>query len=324
MSLRKFLFTIGAVTLAGCAVEEDMFNMTPSVIPQNQSNLYTLTMALRNSYKGRQRITDDSLQPYVVVDGERREMMQHPDGDNVFVYDYRFDGIGKIPYYFELEYVTNKRRRLRQSKTQLFYTTVTNKYIFALDTNRGPVGARVSLVGSGFAQTDQVMFGDRMIESECPSSGAIEFTVPAVDCGREYEVCLVTNGKKLPAGNFFVDISNLHCSTESIYLRAGESQLLVFMLDNPAPAEGLSVKVETDIPDDIIMPDVQFMAGERTVSINITAGDYAAKGTLVLSANGIDSLEIPVEVVGPAQQGQAENKPEPQEEVSIDRDVVVL
>ncbi|UPA28754.1 MAG: hypothetical protein LW808_001655 [Verrucomicrobiota bacterium] len=334
MNWRNFLFTMGVVSLAGCAVEEDMFNMTPSIIPQNQSNLYTLTMALKNGYGGRRKSPEDVLQPYVVVDGERREMMQHPDGNNVFVYDYHFDGIGKIPYYYEVEYVTSRRGRSRQSKTKLFFTTVTNKYIFALDTNRGPIGARVSLVGCGLAQTDQVIFGDRAVESECPSTGAIEFTVPAVDCGCEYEVCLLSNGKKLPAGNFFVDISNLHCSSESIYLRPGESQLLVFMLDNPAPSEGLSIKAETDIPDDIIMPDIQFMAGERTVSVNITGGDYAAKGTLVLSADGVKSLEIPVEVSGPPQSqippAQSQTPPSevsatpPFDGVSADNDVVVL
>lgn len=290
----KIILLMVATFLAGCA-EENICNMTPSVMPQNQSYLYTITMGV-HGFNG--DILQKSMRPYVIIDGTKHEMQKHPDGNNVFVYDYRFHDIGTIPYYFELTYEINRRgtTRERVAKSELYTATVTNKYIFALDANRGPIGARVSIVGCGLSRSDQVRLGERIIPAHFLSSGAIEFIVPPMECDQEYEVFLLSNRKEFLAGTFFIDRSNLYCSSDFIRLDNGETQRLVFMLDQGAPTDGLPLDVTTDIPNSIIMPEVHFMPGERTVSVNIKGSDKSAKGTLFVSAKGFTSLEIPLEI----------------------------
>ncbi|MDR2201070.1 MAG: hypothetical protein LBN94_03110 [Puniceicoccales bacterium] len=283
-----------AIFLAGCD-EGHICNMTPSIMPQNQSNMYTITMAVQGTSGD---ILQKSIRPYVVINGEKHEMQKHPDGNNIFVYDYRFYDVGIIPYYFELMYTTNRNGNIRErlSKSELHRTTVSSKYIFALDANRGPIGARVNIVGCGFGKNDKVRMGGRIISSNWLSSGAIGFTVPPMKCDREYEVFLLSNRDEFLAGTFFIDRSNLYCSSDFIRLGNGESQRLVFMLDNGAPEDGLELDITTDIPESIIMPEVRFKAGERTVSVNIKGTDRSAKGILFVHASGFTSLEIPVEI----------------------------
>ncbi|MDR1590950.1 MAG: hypothetical protein LBR92_03070 [Puniceicoccales bacterium] len=294
LRIGKVFFITGLLFLVGCD-GNNICNMTPNVITQNQSNIYTLTVAVRGLNNG---IVRKNIKPYVVVNGEKHEMKKHPDGNNMFVYDYHFNGIGTIPYYFEVVYVGTRNGIPREkiAKSDLFSTAVTDKYIFALNANRGPVGATVNIVGYGLTRADKVRFGGRTLSANWLSSGAIEFVVPSVECDSEYEVYLLTNRKELLAGTFFVDESVLHCSTDFIRLANGESQRLVFMIDHPAQEDGVEVEITTDIPDNIVMPEVHFMPGERTVSVNITGGEDAAKGTLFVRAKGYSSLEIPLEI----------------------------
>jgi hypothetical protein len=117
-----------------------------------------------------------------------------------------------------------------------------------------------------------------------------------MNCDREYEVFLLSNRRELLAGTFFVDASILHCSSDYIRLNNGESQRLVFMLDQAAPEGGIAVDVTTDIPESIIMPEMRFMAGERTVSVNIRGSNRSGRGTLYVNAKGFIPREIPVEI----------------------------
>jgi hypothetical protein len=292
--LDKILFLAIAIFLGGCA-EENICDMTPNIMPQNQSNIYTITMGMRGTDGG---ILQKTIRPYVVINGEKREMKKHPDGNNIFVYDHQFYDIGTIPYYFEVVYEIHRNESIREkiAKSELHSLTITNKYIFALDANRGPVGAKVNVVGCGLGKNDKVRMGRHIIPSNWLSAGAIEFTVPPIDCDREYEVFLLSNRKELFAGTFFIDASVLHCSSDYIRLNNGESQRLVFMLDQAAPEGGIVVDVTTDIPESIIMPEIRFMPGERTVSVNAKGSDQSGKGTLYVNAKGFASLEIPMEI----------------------------
>ncbi|MDR0590331.1 MAG: hypothetical protein LBG09_00510 [Puniceicoccales bacterium] len=290
----KIFLLAAAIGLGGC-MEEDICNMTPNVMPQNQSHMYTITMGVRNSDGD---ILQKSIKPYVVINGQKHEMQKHPDGNNIFVYDYPFYDLGTIPYYFELIYEINRHGTIREriAKSELYRTAVTSKYIFALDANRGPVGAPVNIVGCGLGRADKVRMGGRTIPSDWLSAGAIAFRVPPMECDREYEVYLLSNRREFFAGTFFIDRSNLQCSSDFIRLGNGESQRLVFMIDQAAPADGIELDVTTDIPDSIIMPEVRFLPGERTVSVNIRGSGESGRGVLFVGAKGFRPLEIPVEV----------------------------
>jgi hypothetical protein len=329
LHMGRVFFVMGTILLAGCD-GENICNMTPNVVPQNQSNIYTITAAIRGTDGD---ISQKSIKPYVVVNGEKHEMKKHPDGNNVFVHDYRFSGIGVIPYYFEVVYEISRNGDMRKktAKSDLFSTSVTDKYIFALDANRGPIGAPVNVIGYGLTRTDRVRFGGRVIPANWLSSAATQFVVPSVECNGEYEVYLLTKRKELFAGTFFVDEAMLRCSTDFIRLANGESRRLVFMLDCPAPDGGIEVEITTDIPDSIIMPEVHFMSGERTVSVNITGSEESAKGTLFVQAKGFLSLEIPVEIGDVSDVAASEGISETsihfrpsQRIVAEDEDVVVL
>ncbi|MDR0740197.1 MAG: hypothetical protein LBF34_00605 [Puniceicoccales bacterium] len=318
----KIFFVVGMLFLAGCD-GENICNMTPSVMLQNQSNIYTLTMAIRGMDGD---VSQKSIKPYIVVNGKKHEMKKHPDGNNVFVYDCYFYGVGTILYYFEVVYGMSRNGSIREkvAKSKLFSATVTDKYIFALDANRGPVGVTVNVVGYGLTRADRVRFGKRVVPTNWLSAGAIEFVVPSVECDNEYEVYVLANRKELFAGTFFVDASTLRCSTDFIRLANGESQRIVFMLDHPAPEEGVEIEITTDIPDSIVMPEVHFMPGERTVSVNITGGEESAKGMLFVRAKGFSSLEIPLEVGDEADAVAVSKKFYPDRYVWDDDDVVVL
>jgi hypothetical protein len=292
--LNKIIFLAMTIFLGGCA-EENICNMTPNVMPQNQSNIYTITVGVRGADGG---VLQKTIRPYVVIDGRKREMEEHPDGNNIFVYDHRFYDIGTIPYYFEVVYEIHRNGSIREkiAKSELYNLTITNKYIFALNANRGPVGAKVNVVGCGLGKNDRVRMGGRIIPANWLSAGAIEFTIPPMNCDREYEVFLLSNRRELFAGTFFIDASILHCSSDYIRLNNGESQRLVFMLDQAAPEGGIAVDVTTDIPESIIMPEERFMAGDRTVSVNIRGSDQSDKGTLYVNAKGFTSQEIPIEI----------------------------
>lgn len=338
--MKLFKGFIGVMLIAcsfffgGCE-DAGICNMTPSLIPQNQSNLYTITMAVRGADGD---ILQKSIKPYIIVNGEKHEMKKHPDGNNVFVYDYPFYGVGTVPFYFELEYETHRNGAVKEkiAKSAIFSTIVTDKYVFALNNNRGPVGATVGIVGSGFSKNDRVKIGSRTVASMLNSSSSIEFIVPPLECNKEYEVYLLSNKKEFLAGNFFIDESLLHCSADFIRLMNGESQTVVFMLDGAAPADGLVMDVLTDIPNSIIMPELKFMPGERSVSASVTGGDVSGKGTLFISAKGFKGLEIPVEI-GDLSEGlestDTANLSQPSQMVPInnqdtsyanDNDVVVL
>jgi hypothetical protein len=326
--LSKIFLPAVAMGLVGCA-EENICNMTPQVMPQNQSHRYTLTLGVRNSDGD---IVQRSIRPYVVVDGERHEMQKHPDGNNIFVYDHPFYDLGTIPYYFELLYEVNRHGSIREkiAKSELYHTTITNKYIFALDANRGPVGAKVNIVGCGLGKGDRVRVGGRIVASNWLSTGAIEFAVPPMECDCDYEVYLLSNRREFFAGTFFIDPSNLRCSSDFIRLDNGESQRLVFMLDQPAPAEGIDLDITTDIPSSIIMPEVRLSGGERTVGVSIRGGEESAKGMLFVAAKGFRSLEIPVEIgdgagAGEESFGEVPGHDHPLSSAeAVDEDIVVL
>jgi hypothetical protein len=293
-AVSKFLFGTGAIFFVGCA-KIDICNMTPGVLPQNQSKLYTVTMALNvlNS-----SVAQKTIKPLIVVDGQRHEMQQHPDGNNVFIYDCRLDGIGIIPYYFEVPYEARANRRGKLyadvAKSGIFQTEVAAKYIFALDANRGPVGARASVLGCGLTEIDRVRFGNCSVPVKCLSAGALEFVVPLMEYNREYNVYLLSGEKKFLAGTFFIDPCTIRCSVESIHLACGEKQRLVFEIDNPAGSH-IDFDVRTDIPNSIIMePVIHFNPGERTASIDIMGSEVSGEGKLSINADGFTSLEIPV------------------------------
>ncbi|MDR1366966.1 MAG: hypothetical protein LBJ13_03630 [Puniceicoccales bacterium] len=295
LRITKTFFMAGTLFLAGCG-KENICNLTPKMMPQNQSSIYPIVITIRGTGGN---VTCKSIEAYVVVNGERHKMEKL--SDSTYGCDYCFHDTGKIPYYIELAYRRNRNGNTQEKviKSDLFYMEIVPKCVVMVIPSRGPVGTSVNILGHGLTQADRVRFGKYMVQANWRSTGAIEFSVPAVKCDAEYEVCLLcpkANRKELVAGTFFVDESMLRCSTGFIRLANGEGQRVVFMLDHPAPINGVKLDVMTDIPDCIIMPEVYIESGARTVSVNIAATEESGQGTLFVHADGFSSLEIPLEV----------------------------
>ena len=78
-------------------------------------------------------------------------------------------------------------------------------------------------------------------------------------------------------------------------LKSGERKVLAFILEHPAPSDGLEVLVTTNIPESIIMPEV-FIPGEaRTVNIPIIGGE-AGIGSLYVKGQGLPEIEVAISV----------------------------
>jgi hypothetical protein len=164
-----------------------------------------------------------------------------------------------------------------------------------LEVNRGPVGARVSLLGRGFSTQDVIYFDNVPTRTVYESPNSLSFYVPALDAGRNYQVMLGSASGNSPVGTFRIDASSLTVAPTALTLRAGETQNLTFSVPNPAPAGGLLLDVTTDVPECVIMPEVIVPAGQTSLSVQVQGGK-PGRGTLFLRGYGAGEVTIPVTV----------------------------
>src|SRR6478736_2132706 len=81
--------------LAGCNLT--ITNLTPDTVPQNPSQIYTITASFRPSSQ-----TDPaSIQPRIVVDGQAHPMTRSSVGADIWEFDYQLPaGRPNATYYF--------------------------------------------------------------------------------------------------------------------------------------------------------------------------------------------------------------------------------
>jgi hypothetical protein len=246
MELKRFL--AGSMVLCfifvldGCSSTSMMNDMTPHRVPRNQSEIYTMTMAVNKSNND---LRKKGLKPYVIVNGERHEM-RSSDSDNIFYYDYKaLDDVTEMPYYYELiqEVVDPKDGQVSKiiEKSKLFNLAINDKYILTMDCERGPIGAKVCILGSGFSQRDMVRVGGVSAKVESVSKGAIEFIIPLMEAEISYDVILISNGNRLFVGKIFVDISELSTDVDSITLDNGGKMTVSFFINHDAPERWCAV-----------------------------------------------------------------------------------
>jgi hypothetical protein len=173
---------------------------------------------------------------------------------------------------------------------------VVARYVLSMETNRGPVGAKISVVGRGLGSADVVKFDDQPVRTEFASANALNFYVPAVETGRNYRVTLEGAAGNSPIGTFRVDPAVLDVSPATLSLTLGGIQSISFTIPSPAPAGGQLLDVTTDIPDSVIMPEVIVPAGQSSVSIEVKGGKPGT-GNLFLKGYGhTGEITIPVSV----------------------------
>lgn len=299
MSMAKLLFLpllALATLLVGCG--PSITNLTSNPVPQNPSGIYEISMTVENMDNA---VIRDSLQPYVVIDGDARKMEASEIGRGIFKYNYRMpEGRNQARYYFILDYQTEFKGAIKDKQVEpeeIYDLILTNRYVITLESYRGPVGSSIPLVGRGFSKFDRVIIGGFEADTTYYSPTSLTFIVPPLPAGDSYRVELASGDGLLPIGNFQVDPAKLYVSPSSIELSPGDRFVVVFGIDFNAPAGGMLIDVSTDVPQSVIMPEVLIPAGARSVSVPLEGG-MPGTGSLFISAPGFNEVRIPYRVFG--------------------------
>lgn len=297
---RKILLWLGAALalalLAGCETVT-LTNLTPPALPENPSQIYTFT--LRVSQRSN-TVATSSIKPHIVIDAKSYEMKRSALGQGIFEFEYQLPaGRDEVKYYYlvNYQYDTGNGMTDRESYTEIVHSKIMRRYVLSLETNRGPVGARISLLGRGFTAQDTIYFGETSARTVYESPNALSFYVPAIESGRNYQITLNSPAGNSPVGPFRIDPSSLSVSPSSLTLRTGETQTLTFTVPNAAPPGGLLLDVTTDVPESVIMTEVIVPQGQTSVTVSVVGGK-AGNGSLFLKGYGAGEVNVPVSVTG--------------------------
>ncbi|PTY06985.1 cell surface protein [Opitutaceae bacterium EW11] len=300
--------------LAGCQTPA-ITNLTPDALAENPSQIYTISARISPKDAGYVRGT---LIPRIIIDGQNFTMTKSPLGENIYEFEYQVPaGRTEIKYYFLISYQVESSGILtpREDYSQIFTANIAGRYVLSLEVNRGPVGARISILGRGFTANDTVFFDNTPVRTVFESPNAISFYVPAVEPNRNYKVTLGNGSVQSPVGTFRVDALGgateggspsvatatgavagpLSVTPSSLNLRTGEKAQVTFTTPVTASAGGLLIDVTTDVPESVIMPEVVVPAGSNTVTVTVEGG-RPGNGNLFAKGAGVRELTIPISV----------------------------
>lgn len=285
--------TVGLFFLTGC--NNSITNLTPSVLAENPSQIYTISTRVKPDAPS---VVPGSLTVRIIIDGQSFEMRKSPLGRDIYEFDYQLPaGRAEIAYYFLINYKFEHQGLIspREDFSDVIRTNIVGRYVLSLETNRGPVGSRVSVLGRGFTAQDTVTFDGTSARTVFDSANAISFFVPAVETGRNYKVEIAGANGTSAVGTFRVDPTALTVSPTELTLTRGQVQALTFTLPTPAPTGGQLVDITTDAPESVIMPEVVVPAGSTSVTVNVTGGKPGT-GSLFLKGFGSGEITVPVSV----------------------------
>lgn len=291
---RIFFATVVAaftLLLAGCNLT--ITNLTPETVPQNPSQIYTIT----GSFRAGSQVKADSVAPRIVIDGQQHPMTRNANSSDIWEFDYQLPaGRTTASYYFICDYAMKADGSPGETYSELQRLNVSGRYVIKSEANRAPVGARVSVLGAGFTAGDLVYFDENPTRTVYESPTSLSFFVPAVVPGRNYRVTVRSGGSALDAGTFRVDAVSFQVSPAALVVRSGESQPLTFSVAQPAPAGGMLIEVTTDesFRESVIMPEVTVPPGETSVTVSVQ-GAKPGNGNLYYRSSAGEGT-IPVTV----------------------------
>jgi len=270
-------------------------NLTPSQLPANPSQIYTFSAKFEPKSRG---YVSGSMQPQIVIDGNIFDLQASPLGADIYEFDYQIPaGRTKVSFYFLTTYDVSfgSGINIREAYSPVTEATLTSRQVLSMIANRGPVGARIGIVGQGFTVEDVVTLNGQPTRTVFDSANSLSFFVPAVPPGRNYQVAVTGPTGSQAVGTFRVDPIGIDISPASLNLSQGETQSLSFTLPTPAPAGGLLLDITTDVPDSVIMPEVFVPAGSTTVTVPVQGG-LPGSGALYLTGFGGGEIAIPLAV----------------------------
>ena len=283
---------LGLLVLTGCNLT--ITNLTPETVPQNPSQIYTITASFRPDSK---RIDRASIAPRIIIDSTSYPMTKNSVGADIWEFDYQIPaGRAGASYYFICNYMIEHQTSAQSNEvyTALQTMKIMSRYIIRSEATRAPVGSRVSVLGAGFTPLDVVYFDQVPTRTVFESPSALSFFVPAVNAGRSYKLSVVGAAANLDAGSFRVDAINFQVSPSAIVLRSGEQQALTFTIPTPAPGGGMLIDVTTDVPASVVMPEVMVGAGQTSVTVMIQGGNPGSGSLFFKSSAGESAITVNV------------------------------
>ena len=274
---------------AGCSAIS-LTNLTSSTLPENPSEIYTFTLRVD---KKLDNVPDGSISAHVVVDGQDFMMKPSSLGQGIYEFEYQLPpGRDELAYYYLVQYGLPPPAEVY---TGVLHAKIVHRYVLSLETNRGPIGAGVGVMGRGFTPQDVVNLNNVAARTVFSSPTSLTFFVPPLPTGQNYSVTLGGAAGTSPVGTFRVDPTTVSVSPASLALGTGDRQTLTFTVSSAAPAGGLLLDVTTDAPESVIMPEVIVPQGQTSVTITVEGGK-AGTGSLFLKGSGGGDLTIPVTV----------------------------
>jgi hypothetical protein len=284
---------LGLALLSGCETVT-LTDLTPKSMAENPSHIYTFSLRVtpRNS-------TVSGVTPQIVVDGQSHHMKKSALGEGIYDFEYQLPaGRDRMAYYYLVNYTVeggSGAQTPQETYTQVETVNIVSRYVLSLEVNRGPVGARISVLGRGFTPQDVVHLNGTPARTAYESPNSISFFVPPLDPGRNYQVTVNGTAGNSPVGTFRIDAATVSVSPTSLSLRTGERQTLTFSLPNAAPPGGTLLDIATDVPESVIMPEVIVPQGQTSVGITVEGGT-PGNGNLFLKGFGQGELTIPISV----------------------------
>ena len=275
--------------VSGCNMT--VTNLTPETVPQNPSQIYTITASFRAS----RQVETATIRPRIIVDGQAYAMNRSPAGTDLWEFDYQLPaGRTTATYYFICDYRTKGSSDLQDIYSELQTLNIAGRYVIRPEASRAPVGSRVSILGAGFTPTDVVYFDYTPTRTVFESPSSLSFFVPAVEPGRSYKLTVRGAGVGLDVGSFRVDAITFQVTPAALVLRQGEQQAVTFTIPQPAPAGGLFIDVTTDVPDSVVMPVVMVPANQTSVTVPIQGGKPGSGSLFFRSSAGESSIAVTV------------------------------
>lgn len=287
------LIPLLALLLGGCSVA--VVNQTPEIIPQNPSNLYTLTTLVNVDGTG---VIKDTIRAHAVINGQTYPMTPVSPGSRLYAVDVPLPpDQAQAVYYFSIEYEVKSSQSIRRKtiKSDLHRFNLANRYIIQLQTDRAPVGSTIPVLGRGFSPSDTILVGEAFADTRFITDSLLQFVVPPLQAGQTYPVTWQSGLGNQIIGNFRVDPSNLIVRPDRIVIRSGQRAILVFQIDFDAPRGGLLVNDSTDVPQCVVMPEVVIPEGARSVNIPVE-GAQPGNGNLFFNVGGMNEVVIPITV----------------------------
>src|SRR3954462_2929071 len=154
---RKIILWLAAAIslflLAGCETVT-LTDLTPKSMAENPSQIYTFSLRVTP-----RTTTVSGIAPHIVVDGKNYDMKPSALGQGIYDFEYQ-PGAGRdqIKYYFLVNYNVegNGTQTQQEAYTAVQLVQLVRRYALSLEVNRGPVGARIAVVGRGLTQQDTI------------------------------------------------------------------------------------------------------------------------------------------------------------------------